>query len=91
MTNPSQTTFTSKCEILGEFWIGYKHSDTYYDFVSYNDLGLPLAYALSQDIVSESPQAEGFIDETFEMFMNVMETEDIGYESLDEILPFGED
>jgi hypothetical protein len=53
----------------------------------YNDLGLPLAYAISAGIVESSPLAEGFINETFDLFITSMgEITDEGYESLDDII-----
>lgn len=86
MSNQSETTFTSKCDILGEFWIEYKLADEFYDFCLYNDLGLPLAYLLSQEIVTQTPKSVMFINETWELFLATLETTDVGYEQLSDVM-----
>lgn len=81
----------NKCEILGEFWISYKYEEKYQDLVSFNDIGFPLAYVVSQGVVSTTPQAEGFINETFDMVLSFFELEDTGFESLEDLMLHTED
>ena len=81
-----KTTYEAKCEILGELWIQYKHDEEFEDFIEYNDLGLPLAYAISGGIVHSTPIAENFIEETFELLLSGLEMEDEGFDSLEDIL-----
>jgi hypothetical protein len=85
MTDKTETTFDSKCEILGELWISYKGDPEFSDFIEYNDLGLPLAYAITSGIVEATPKAIMFIDETFELLLSALEIKDEGFESLDEL------
>lgn len=86
MTDSTSTPFSNKCEILGDLWIEYKNDTEFQDFIEYNDLGLPLAYAIANGIVETSPIAEGFITETFDLFLAGLEIEDSGFEALEDIL-----
>ena len=84
MTN--STTYTDKCSILAELWLNYRNDEEFQDFIEYNDLGLPLAYAIDNDIVKSSEMAQKFVEETFDLFLASLETEDTGFETLDELL-----
>jgi hypothetical protein len=81
------TTYKNKCDILGQLWQDYRDETDFEDFVQYNDLGLPLAYLISQEIVKSSPQAEIYVNETFELFLMALEADmDEEYESLEDLL-----
>jgi hypothetical protein len=67
-------------------WIRHKDDPEFIDFVSYNDLGLPLAYALSHGIVDMTEQVEMFINETWDLLIGALNIEDTGFETLDEVL-----
>jgi hypothetical protein len=86
----STTPFSTRCDILSDFWISYKDDEDMEDFISYNDLGLPLAYAISTDIVKTSVKAEMFINETWEVLLAGLNLEDTGFDSLEDILPIDE-
>jgi len=81
----STTTQESKADILSELWLGYKNDQNFEDFFAYNDLGLPLAYAISNGIVKATETANKFIDETFSLLLASLEIEDEGYDGLDDI------
>jgi hypothetical protein len=81
----STTTQESKAEILSELWLGYKNDQNFEDFFAYNDLGLPLAYAISNGIVKATEMSNKFIDETFTLLLASLEIEDEGYDGLDDI------
>ncbi len=85
MTETPTTPFSERADILAELWIEYKNDVQFEDFITYNDLGLPLAYAVSVGIVESSPLAENFINETFEMFLELLSLTDTGWESLADI------
>lgn len=88
----TQTTFSDKATILADLWLNYKHDEEFLDFVEYNDLGLPLAYAIDNDIVKATPTAENFINETFDLLLAGLDiSEDTGFESLDDLLGGQED
>ena len=86
MSNQATTPYSNQCDILGDLWIDYKNDVEFEDFISYNDLGLPLAYAISGGIIESSPLAEGFIKETFSLLIEALEVEDVGFESLTDLL-----
>lgn len=81
-----QTAFTTKCVILAELWMDYRNEEEFQDFIDYNDLGLPLAYAISEGIVEKTDIASNFINEAFDILLSAVGIEDTGFESLDDIL-----
>ena len=83
------TTFENKCLILSDLWLNYRYDTEFVDFIEYNDMGLPLAYALSEGIVKGTELSDKFIDETFDLLLGGMEIEDTGFESLDDLLSTG--
>lgn len=80
------TTFEAQTSILADLWMDYRGDEEFKDFLEYNDLGLPLAYAISSGIVESSPLAKQYIEETFSLLLaSVNINEDLGYDSLDDI------
>jgi hypothetical protein len=80
------TNFLNKTSILAELWMNYRDDEGLQDFVEYNDLGLPLAYFLYNELVLPTKQSEIYIEETFSLLVAALDVEDIGFESLDEML-----
>jgi hypothetical protein len=80
------TDFSNKISILAELWMNYREDDHLDDFMEYNDLGLPLAYLLMNEIVLATEQSVIYIDETFDLLLSALSVEDKGFESLDELL-----
>ena len=88
------TTFDNKCIILADLWMNYRDDEDFEDYIAYNDLGLPLAYAISAGIVEESEQANNFVNEAFDLLLAGLGIEEDswdGYEMLDELLLLDED
>jgi hypothetical protein len=85
------TDFRTKVEILAELWLDYRGDDEFKDFVEYNDLGLPLAYAVSNGIVEATTMAEQFIEESFSLLLAGLGLEDTGFDVLQDLLESGED
>jgi hypothetical protein len=79
------TTQENKADILAELWLNYRDDQNFEDFIAYNDLGLPLAYAVSVGIVKSTEMADKFIDETFDVLLASLEVEDTGFEVLDDV------
>jgi hypothetical protein len=48
------TPFETRCKILAELWIDYRKDEEFADFIAYCDLGLPLAYSVSEGIVEST-------------------------------------
>lgn len=81
------TSFENKCAILADLWMDYRDDEEFVDFLEYNDLGLPIAYAISSNIVATKPMAEQFVNETFDLLLAALEiSEDTGFETLDDLL-----
>jgi len=81
-----KTTYSNQCLILADLWLNFREDDEFKDFVRYNDIGLPLAYAIANGIVESTDLAERFITETFELLLSGLGMEDTGFELLDDIL-----
>lgn len=81
------TTFDNKASILADLWLNYRQDEEFTDFVEYNDIGLPLAYVVSNGIVETTELATRFIEETFDLLIAGLEIEDTdeGYEILEDL------
>ena len=77
--------------ILADLWMNYRLDDEFKDFFEYNDLGLPLSYAIANNIVEKTATAETMVNETFELLLSALEEpDDMGFDSLDDLLGFQE-
>ncbi len=79
------TTFENKCAIIGELWLGYRADPEFEDFISYNDLGLPLGFLVSEKLVKPNQLAKDMVSETFNLLLAALDREDEGFESLDDV------
>jgi len=79
------TPFESMCIILGDLWLNYKYDEEFEDFIGYNDLGLPLAYMISEDISKPNELGVKYVEETWLLFLASLEIDDTGFSSLQEI------
>ena len=80
------TAFSNQCGILSFLWMNYRDDQDFIDFIEYNDLGLPLSYAIENNIVTPNGSARELISETFNLLLAALKIEDEGFESLDEML-----
>lgn len=81
------TTFENQTLILAELWVSRRKDPIFIEFVEYNDLGLPLAYGVSEEFVHVNDIVKGFIEETFSLLLAGLGIEeDIGFYALDELL-----
>jgi len=85
-----ETTFENKCAVLSELWLNNRDDEQFEDFIEYNDIGLPLAYILDNDIAEVNETSEKYINETFELLLELLEVEDQGFEDLDEVMSAAE-
>lgn len=79
------TDFDSKCEILGNFYSNYQDEKDFQDFMEFNDIGLPLAYFVSQGLCEVSDDGVRYINETFDLFIASLELEDTGFDNLEDV------
>ena len=80
------TDFDSICEILGELYLNYKEDEDLKDFMEFNDVGLPLAYLVAENLCKASNDGIKFITDTWLLFLQDLGLEDEGFETLDQIL-----
>lgn len=85
------TSTEKQIEILADLWLNFRSEEDFQDFIEYNDLGLPLAYAINAKVVPLTEKAETFINETFALLLAGLGVEeDTGFDSLDDILGIDE-
>ena len=82
----TETPTNLKAEILADIWMNFRDDTEFVDFIEYNDLGLPIAYAIANGIVEITDKAQGFIDESFDLFLAGLGIEDTGFENLDDVM-----
>lgn len=81
----NKTNFSEKCNIIGDLWLYYQGeaqaNELWADFFAYNDLALPMAHMIANDlvIVSGDGRAEEFIDETWNMFCEYINIDPDGW------------
>ena len=80
------TELASKCDILNDIWINHSENEWLEDFIEINDLGLPMAYFISNGIVEATPLAVEIIDATFADLLELLDVEDVGFTSLSDIV-----
>ncbi|MGA1048773.1 MAG: hypothetical protein ACO3UU_12255 [Minisyncoccia bacterium] len=80
------TNFSSVCDILGKLYYQYNNDEGFADFIEYNDIGLPLAYLISEKLCEPTQDGEKYVVETWELFLAAVEVEDKDFSSLEEIL-----
>ena len=80
------TTFDNKANILADLWVSYRTDENFADFIEYNDLGLPLAYAYANGIVELEDKAKEFIEEAFQLLLAGLSQEDTGFDTLEQLL-----
>ena len=76
----------NKCRILAELWMDYRDEEEFQDFIQYNDLGLPLAYAMAEGIVEKTDLASNFINEAYDILLSALGVEDTGFDTLNDLL-----
>jgi hypothetical protein len=74
-----------KAAILSQFWMEFRDDEALREFVEFNDMGLPLAFFVASGIVQETPMAEEYISETFNLFLIALEIEEAELEGVDNL------
>ena len=84
------TTDENKIRILADFYSKYRDDEEMEDFFDYNDLGLPMAYLVSEDLVSLKDKGNIYISETWALLLESLEIQDMGFENLEQVLSFAQ-
>lgn len=79
------TDFRDICKILGELYTNYKEDEEFKDFIEFNDLGLPLAYFVGENLCEVSDDGARYITETWNLFLAGLDIKDTGWNSLEEM------
>jgi hypothetical protein len=53
--------------------------------MEFYDLGLPLAYFVSEDLCEVSDDGVRYINETFDLFLASLELKDVGFANLEDV------
>jgi hypothetical protein len=77
--------FEDQCAILGQLWIDFRDDEEMSMFMEYNDLGLPMAYLIANELVTPTPLSEKYIEETFDLFLAAMNVTDEELEGVDNL------
>lgn len=86
-SDSTSTDFSKKCEILDELWMVYRDAEPLQDYMEYNDLALPLAFAINEGIVESTSTAKIYIEEAWGMLCEFLAIdENQYYDSLDEMM-----
>jgi len=85
------TDFTNVCNILGKLYSLYKEDEEFKDFIEFNDLGLPLAYFVAENLCEVSDDGSRYITETWTLFLAGLNLEDTGFSDLDEVFEIAEE
>jgi hypothetical protein len=76
----------TKAEILVQFTQDEFNSGEYDEFFDYNDLGIPMAIAITQDMVILTDAGEQLLEETWNELCLLFEANpDDEYESIDDL------
>lgn len=85
-SEPTSTPYSKKCEILSTFWLNYRDQEGFEDFIEYNDLALPLAFAINENIVESTQVAEVYVLEGWELLCGALGLDaKLNYESIDDM------
>ena len=86
MSDTPTNHFSRKCEILADLWLNQRGDEQLEDFIEYNDIGLPLAYAFAEDLAKPTGLAEKYIEETYALFCEALGLpDDVEWQSLEDM------
>ncbi len=81
-----ETPFETRVDILAELWLTYRDEPELLDFVQYNDLGLPAAYLINEELVgSPNTRLKAMIDESFDLLIATLKIADTGFSTMDDL------
>lgn len=77
--------FSNKCAILGGLYSVYRMQPSWAPFCNTQDIGLPLAYMLMQELVETNDEGEAYVEETWEAYCTYIQIDsEADYDSLEE-------
>lgn len=83
----TSTDYSKQVDILHDIFYNHVGEERFDDFVDFNDIGLPLAYAIHEGIVESTPLAEDLVRQTFTLLLDLFGIDDdTGFDSLEQIM-----
>jgi len=77
----------TKCEFIEEFAKRSIEAGVYKDFITYNDLGIPLAVCVVAELVELKNDSQKIIDETFTLMCELLELDpNVEYADFDDFM-----
>ncbi len=84
------TDLMNVCDILSSLYSEYQEDERFEEFIAFNDIGLPLAYMVSNELCELTEEGTRYINETWKLFLEELEVSDVGYEDLESLLESAE-
>ena len=85
-----ETSLEDKAQIIVEFLQDYKNDDEHEEFFEYNDLGIPLAIAITQDMVELTDSGLKVLEETWIRLCDLFDADVAdSYDSIDDLIDSG--
>ncbi len=84
------TDFDDICIILAEIYSNYSEDENFKEFMEFCDIGLPLAFVISENLCEPTDDGVRYINETWDIFLAALELPDNGFESLEQVLEIAE-
>jgi acyl carrier protein len=82
-----ETSLEGKAQIIVEFTQDYFHDDLYEDFFDYNDLGTPLAIAITQEMADLTDSGREVLEETWRNLCDLFDADATAcFESIDDLI-----
>ena len=81
-----ETSFETKVSILADLWLNYRWDEDFQDYIQFNDIGLPLAYSVSEGLSTPTEKGIAFVVETWRLLLEALNVVDSGFENLDDLL-----
>jgi hypothetical protein len=76
MSDTPTNHFSRKCEILADIWLNYRDDEQLKDFIEYNDIGIPLAYAVAEELAKPTEIGVRYVEETYALLLESLDLED---------------
>lgn len=79
--------YENKVSVLSELFTSYKNNTEWSDFFDYNDIGLPLAFMVSEKIVQVDEIGIRYIEETYTLLCETLGlSEEDDFDSLQDMI-----
>lgn len=85
-SEPTNTDFSKRCDLLNRFWMEFREEEAFESYFEYNDIGVPLAFAISEGIVKSTDQSAAYINEAYDLLCETLNIEIKTYDSLEDMM-----